>query len=60
MADDQRKVSVNKPLARWVPTSQRDSGTNLDLGCCDIEQAEAGSTETFDSAALRELNKERK
>jgi len=42
MADDQRKVSVNKPLADWVPTSQRDSGVNLDDGCGQVEQAEGG------------------
>jgi hypothetical protein len=60
MADDQRKVSVNKPLAPWVPTSQRDSGVNLDDGCGDIEQASAGSIETFGSDALRQIQKERK
>lgn len=60
MADDQRKVSVNRPVADWVPTSQRDSGTNLDLGCGDIEQAEAGSTETFGSDALKFIQKEKR
>jgi hypothetical protein len=31
----------NKPLAPWVPKSQRDSGTNLDEGCGDIRTASA-------------------
>lgn len=50
MADDQRKTSVNKPLADWVPKSQRDSGTNLDAGCGDeISQAEAGQATEFET-----------
>jgi hypothetical protein len=32
----------NKPLQPWVPRSQRDGGINLDEGCPEIEQAEAG------------------
>jgi hypothetical protein len=59
MADDQRAVSVNRPVADWVPRSMRNSGTNLDETCPEIEQASAGSTESFDSAALRELKKEK-
>jgi hypothetical protein len=50
----------DKPLQPWVPKSMRDSGANLDDGCGDIEQAEAGSTETYGSDALAFLNKEKK
>jgi hypothetical protein len=39
--DDQRKTSVNKPLADWVPKSQRNSGGDLDDGC-NLSQASAG------------------
>jgi hypothetical protein len=60
MADDTRKVAVNKPMADWIPQSQRDSGTNLDDGCGDIDQASAGSVETFGSDALKLIQKERK
>jgi len=44
MADDQRAVNVNKPLAPWVPRSMRNSGTDLDETCPEIEQAEAGDS----------------
>lgn len=32
----------DKPLAEWVPKSMRDGGINLDEGCPEIKQAEAG------------------
>jgi hypothetical protein len=31
---------VNKPLADWVPVSQRGSGTNLDP-CCESDLTKA-------------------
>lgn len=32
-----------KPLAPWIPRSQRDSGLNLDEGCSEIETNEANA-----------------
>jgi hypothetical protein len=37
-----------KPLAPWIPKSQRDSGQNLDEGCPEIEQASAAAAMDVD------------
>jgi hypothetical protein len=39
---DGDKGGVNRPMAPWIPQSQRDSGVNLDEVCGQVEQAEAG------------------
>jgi hypothetical protein len=57
---DGDKGGVNRPMAPWIPQSQRDSGVNLDEVCGQVEQAEAGSTETFGSDALRQIQKEKR
>lgn len=38
----------NKPLQPWIPKSQRNSGTQLDEGCGEIEQASASATMSMD------------
>ena len=35
-------TEFNKIYSGMVPKSQSDGGSNLDVGCGDIEQAEAG------------------
>ena len=38
----------NKPLQPWIPKSQRNSGTQLDEGCGEIEQASHSATMSMD------------
>jgi len=33
---------LSKPWNQTVPKSMQDGGSNLDVGCGDIEQADAG------------------
>jgi hypothetical protein len=38
----------NKPLAPWIPKSQRDSGLNLDEGFPEIESSSANEVMAVD------------
>jgi len=46
-----------KEIAAWVPKSQRDSGVNLDEGCGDIGQAEAGAADMSSSLPAAEAGR---
>jgi hypothetical protein len=55
---DPRQTQRNPelPYNQLRPKSLASSGAELDEGC-EISQAEAGSTETYGSDALKEVNK---
>lgn len=47
LPENQTNKSPDKPYNQTIPRSQRDGGSNLDDGCGDIGQAEAGMDEVF-------------
>ena len=42
MLPENTNKAPDKPYNQTIPKSQQDSGTNLDEGCGDIEQATGG------------------